>query len=55
MICNADSLDVKIRNLKKTFRQNRYRNEDVKQVLYQKRKPQTQQEEPTSVAMFPYQ
>jgi DNA-binding transcriptional MerR regulator len=54
-ICKADSLDVEIEHLKKTFRQNGYSNQDIKQALHHKKKPQTQQETQTSVAMLPYQ
>jgi hypothetical protein len=38
MMCDADSLDVEIEHLKKTFRQNRYSNQDMKQDLHHEKK-----------------
>jgi hypothetical protein len=54
-ICDADSLNMEIKHLKKIFRQNIYSNQDIKQGLQHKKKPQSQWEKPTSVAMLPYQ
>jgi hypothetical protein len=38
MICDANSLDVEINHLKRTFRQNGYSNCNIKQALHHKKK-----------------
>jgi hypothetical protein len=54
-ICDTESLEGEKEYLKKAFRQNGYSNGEINQALYPRHKPQQQCEEPTSVAMLPYQ
>jgi hypothetical protein len=54
-ICNTESLEGEMEHLKKTFKQNGYSNGKINWALYPRHKLQRQCEEPTGVAMLPYQ
>jgi hypothetical protein len=54
-VCAADSLNVQIQHLKKTFRTNEYSNQDIRQSLHHRKRSQSLQEKPISMAMLPYQ
>jgi hypothetical protein len=54
-ICNVESPDKGINNLKRTFRQAGHSTLSVTQALVPKQRPQIQHKKPPSISMIPYQ